>query len=89
MCTASSRVAVCEDGRVRDAGQIQICGEAIRMFADSFGPEDEVAIEATRNPHSTVRLAYNRGARVGVIVSERKIRIQAATSPAVDVLAGA
>ena len=50
-----AQVAVWESGRVRDAGQVQICGEAIRMFADSLGPEDEVAIEATCNTHAIVR----------------------------------
>lgn len=50
-----AQVAIWEDGQVRDAGQIAICGEAIRMFADSLGPEDEVAIEATCNTHAIVR----------------------------------
>ena len=59
-----AQVAVWEDGRVRDAGQIEICGEAIRMFADSLGPEDEVAVEATCNTHAIVRALESHVARV-------------------------
>ena len=36
------------------------------MFADSLGPEDEVAIEATCNTHAIVRLIEPRVARVVV-----------------------
>ena len=50
-----AQVAVWENGQVRDAAQIEIGGEAIRMFADSLGPEDEVAIEATCYTHAIVR----------------------------------
>ena len=42
-----AQVAVWEDGQVRNAGQVAITGEALQVFVDSLGPEDEVAIEAT------------------------------------------
>jgi transposase len=59
-----AQVAVWEDGRVRDAGQVSIVGEALQMFADSLGPEDEVAIEATCNTHAIVRALEPHVARV-------------------------
>jgi hypothetical protein len=37
------------------AGQVLITGEALRVFADSLGPEDEAAVEATCNTHAIVR----------------------------------
>lgn len=61
-----AQVAIWEDGRVRHAGQVQICGESLRVFADSLGLEDEVAIEATCNTHAIVRAIEPRVARVVV-----------------------
>jgi transposase len=61
-----AQVAVWEDGRVRDAGQVPITGESLSVFADSLGPEDEVAIEATCNTHAIVRVIRARVARVVV-----------------------
>ena len=55
-----AQVAMWEDGRVRQAGQIAMTAEALRVFADSLGPEDEVAIEATCNTHAIVRLIEPR-----------------------------
>jgi transposase len=59
-----AQVAVWEDGEVRQAGQVAITGEALRVFADSLGPEDEVAIEATCNTHAIVRAIEPLVARV-------------------------
>ena len=59
-----AQVAVWEDGRVRDAGQVSIVGEALRVFADSLGPEDEIAVEATCNTHAIVRALESHVARV-------------------------
>jgi transposase len=39
-----AQVGVWEDGLVRQAGRIALSDEALRIFADSLGPEDEVAI---------------------------------------------
>ncbi len=61
-----AQIAVWEDGRVRQAGQIAMTAEALRVFADSLGPEDEVAIEATCNTHAIVRLIESRVSRVVV-----------------------
>jgi transposase len=61
-----AQVAVWEDGQVRQAGQVAITGEALRVFVDSLGPEDEVAIEATCNTHAIVRAIAPRVSRVVV-----------------------
>ena len=61
-----AQIAVWEDGRVRQAGQIAMTAEALRAFADSLGLEDEVAIEATCNTHAIVRLIESRVKRVVV-----------------------
>jgi transposase len=61
-----AQVAIWEDGTIRHAGQVEICGEVLRVFAESLGPEDEVAIEATCNTHAIVRALEPRVARVVV-----------------------
>jgi transposase len=61
-----AQIAVWEDGRVRQAGQVTLTGEALHAFADSLGPDDEVAIEATCNTHAIVRLIEPRVKRVVV-----------------------
>jgi transposase len=68
-----AQIAVWEDGVVRHAGQIQTTPEAIRAFADSLLPTDEVAIEATCNTHAIVKLIAARVARV-VISNPMKTR---------------
>lgn len=61
-----AQIAVWDNGQVRQAGQIAMTAEALRVFADSLGPQDEVAIEATCNTHAIVRLIEPRVARVVV-----------------------
>ncbi len=61
-----AQVAVWEDGLVRQAGQIALTAGGLGVFADSLGPEDEVAIEATCNTHAIVRLIEPRVKRVVV-----------------------
>jgi transposase len=68
-----AQVAVWEDGLVRQAGQVALTDEVLRIFADSLGPEDEVAIEATCNTHAIVRLLESRVARV-VVSNPQKTR---------------
>jgi transposase len=60
------QVAIWEDGRVRQAGRIQTTPQALRVFADSLAPTDEVALEATGNTHAIARLLRGRVARVVV-----------------------
>ena len=68
-----AQVAVWEDGRVRHVGQIGTTPEALRLFADSLAPSDEVAIEATCNTHAIAKLLEPRVARV-VVSNPQKTR---------------
>jgi len=61
-----AQVAIWEAGIVRQVGQIQTTPEALRIFADSLAPSDEVALEATGNTHAIARLLEARVARVVV-----------------------
>ncbi|MBV9941063.1 MAG: hypothetical protein JO262_02950 [Solirubrobacterales bacterium] len=69
-----AQIALLEDGRVRQVGQISLTDEGLRIFADSLGPEDEVAIEATCNTHAIVRLLEPHVARVVVSNHKRPAR---------------
>ena len=68
-----AQVAIWQDGLVRQAGQIATTPEALRLFADSLAPSDEVALEATGNTHAIVRLLQGRVARV-VVSNPQKTR---------------
>jgi hypothetical protein len=68
-----AQVAVREDGLVRQAGQIALTNEGLRIFAGSLGPEDEVAIEATCNTHAIVQLIEPHVARV-IVSNPQKTR---------------
>ena len=68
-----AQVAIWEDGLVRQAGQIAATPEALRLFADSLAPSDEVALEATCNTHAIARLLEGRVARV-VVSNPQKTR---------------
>jgi transposase len=59
-------VAIWEDGVVRSAGQVEATPEALRLFAGSLAPTDEVALEATCNTHAIARLLERHVARVVV-----------------------
>src|SRR3954454_16334994 len=68
-----AQVAIWQDGSVRQAGQIPATTEGLRRFADSLGPSDEVALEATCNTHAIAKLLAGRVARV-VISNPQKTR---------------
>ena len=51
-----AQVAIWQDGRVRQAGQVAATPEGLGRFADSLAPTDEVAIEATCNTHAIAKL---------------------------------
>lgn len=68
-----AQVAIWEQGRVRQAGQIATTSEALRLFADSLAASDEVAIEATANTYAIARLLEGRVARV-VVSNPQKTR---------------
>jgi transposase len=67
------QIAVWEDGVVRQAGQVATTPEALRVFADSLLPTDEVALEATGNTYAITRLIAPRVARV-VVANPMKTR---------------
>jgi transposase len=68
-----AQVAIWQDGLVRQAGQIAMTPEALRVFAGSLAPTDKVALEATRNTHAIVRALQGRVARV-VVANPQKTR---------------
>jgi transposase len=68
-----AQVAIWEAGVVRQVGQIATTPEALRLFADSLAPSDEVALEATGNTHPIARLLERRVARV-VVANPAKTR---------------
>ena len=68
-----AQVAIWQDGLVRQAGRIDTTPEALRLFADSLAPTDEVALEATGNTHAIVRLLEGHVARV-VVSNPQKTR---------------
>jgi transposase len=68
-----AQVAIWQDGLVRQAGQIAMTPEALKVFADSLAPSDEVALEATGNTHAIVRALQGRVARV-VVSNPQKTR---------------
>src|SRR6188472_1649140 len=68
-----AQVAIWQDGLVRQAGQIAMTPEALRVFADSLAPSDEVALEATGNTDAIVRALQGRVARV-VVANPQKTR---------------
>jgi transposase len=68
-----AQVAIWENGVVRQAGRIATTPEALRLFADSLAPTDEVALEATGNTHAIVKLLRRRVARV-VVSNPHKTR---------------
>jgi transposase len=68
-----AQVAVWEAGVVRQVGRIATTPEALRLFADSLGPEDEVALEATGNTHAIARLLERWVARVVVVNPAKKV----------------
>ena len=68
-----AQVAIWQDGVVRQAGQIALTAEALKVFADSLVPTDEVALEATGNTHAIVRALRGRVARI-VVGNPQKTR---------------
>lgn len=61
-----AQVAIWQDGVVRDAGRVAMSPEGLRTFADTLGPDDEVAVEATMNTSAVAVLLMPRCGRVVV-----------------------
>jgi transposase len=57
-------VAIAEDGVVRSAGRIQTTPERLRLFAQSLGSDDRVALEVTGSAWEIARILEPHVARV-------------------------
>jgi transposase len=68
-----AQVAIWQDGVVRHAGQIKTTPEELRTFAQSLGPHDEVALEATCNTYAIATLLQRYVGRV-VVSNPKKTR---------------
>lgn len=68
------QVAICEAGRTRGAGRIAADPQTLRVFAQSLGPGDQVAMEATSNALAIARILEGHVARV-VLAHPRKVRV--------------
>src|SRR5215212_7550180 len=61
-----AQVAVWQAGAVTQAGRIATTAEELRAFAETLGPVDEVALEATCNTWAIATLLASRAGRVVV-----------------------
>jgi transposase len=66
-------IAICEEGRVRSAGRVASSPEGLQILANSLGPEDQVALEATGNALAIARLLEPHVARV-VVAARSELR---------------
>ena len=66
-------VAIAEAGRVRRAGRIETTPEAIALFAQSLGPDDQVVLEATGGAVAIARLLAPHVRRV-VVANAAEVR---------------
>lgn len=60
------QVAVSEEGRVRSGPKVATTPEDLDLFAQSLGPQDVVALEATTNSLAIARILEPHVARVVV-----------------------
>jgi len=60
-------IALVEDGELRSAGRIETKPEALELFAQSLGPDDQVALEVTGNCWEIARILEPHVARVIVV----------------------
>src|SRR5207245_5861684 len=74
-----AQVVIWQDGVVRQAGQIKTTPEDLRAFAESLGPQDEVALEATCNTFAIATLLRGYVARVVVSTPKEARTIAEAT----------
>ncbi len=63
-------IAIVEKGRVRSGGRVSSTPEGLQILANSFGPDDQVALEATGNALAIARLLEPHVARVVVAALE-------------------
>lgn len=66
-------IAICEAGKVRSAGRVPSSPEGVQVLANSLGPDDHVALEATGNALAIARLLEPHAARV-VVAARKELR---------------
>ena len=60
-------VALAQDGEIRSAGRIATTPAALKLFAQSLGPQDRVALEVTGGAWEIARILEPHVARVIVV----------------------
>lgn len=80
-----AQLAVVEDGLVRDEGRSGVSPEALRAWAETLEPDDEVALEATGNSDAIANLLTPIVARV-VVSNPSKTRAIAEAKIKTDLL---
>jgi transposase len=66
-------VAICEAGRVRSGGRVPTSPQGLAILANSLGPEDHAALEATGNAGAIARALEPHVARV-VVATRTELR---------------
>ena len=66
-------IAIVEKGRVRSGGRVPSSPEGLQVLANSLGPDDQVALEATGNALAIARLLEPHVARV-VVATRKELR---------------
>jgi transposase len=66
-------IAICEAGRVRSGGRVPTSPEGLQILADSLGPEDHVALEATGNALAIARALEPHVAQV-IVAARNELR---------------
>jgi transposase len=66
-------IAICEAGRVRSGGRVPTSPQGLQVLADSLGPDDQVALEATGNALAITRRLEPFVARV-VVATRTELR---------------
>ena len=51
-----AQIAILENGKIRDAGRVDLERSRLLQFANKLKPDDEIIIEATGNTSAIVRL---------------------------------
>ena len=59
-----AQIAILENGKIRDAGRVDLERSRLLQFANKLKPDDEIIIEATGNTSAIVRLLSSFVARI-------------------------
>ena len=67
-------IAICEGGRVRSGGRVPTSPAGLEILANSLGPEDHVALEATGNALAIARALEPHAAQV-IVAARNELRV--------------